>query len=193
MDEEKEKEELKPEHKIFCEEVVIDWNQTRAYMVAYPSSKESSARANASRLIANDNIQAYIEEYQKNLSKATGVTAIRNIMALAQVAYTNVSDLKDDWETNKDWSTLTEDQKAAISEITVSKTEFEGGEKTTVKVKVHDKIKAIMTLNKMLGFEIAEPEKGGGNTGSLTINIGTNGIKELPSHEDDIIDFTENE
>ena len=32
-----------------------------------------------------------------------------------------------------------------------------------------------------------------GNTGSLTINIGTNGIKELPSHEDDIIDFTENE
>ena len=37
-------EEMKPEHRIFCEEVVIDWNQTRAYMVAYPNSQRESAR-----------------------------------------------------------------------------------------------------------------------------------------------------
>jgi phage terminase small subunit len=149
-------EEMKPEHRVFCEEVVIDWNQTRAYMVAYPNCKEESAAANASRLIRKDKVKAYIQEVQKDLSKLTGVTAARNILELKKVAYTNLSDLKKDWDEFKDWDNLTEEQKASISEITVSKVEFEGGEKTMVKVKVHDKIKAIQALNKMLGFDIQE-------------------------------------
>jgi hypothetical protein len=80
------------------------------------------------------------------------------------------------------------------------KTDSDGGEEITITTK---EIPADVGAQKnwianrqrskwRLNPDNQEDEKEG-NTGSLTINIGTNGIKELPSHEDDIIDFTENE
>ena len=192
MDEEKEKEELSNKELRFCEEYVVDWNGARAARVAGYSEK--TAKEQASRMLTKVNVKDHIQEIKDNLSLLSGVTALRNIKELAKVAYTNVSDFKEDWFKFKRFEDLTEDQKAAIAEITHS--ELNIGEdmvKVVEKLKVHDKLKAIAMLNKMFGYDIVEPEKEEGNTGSLTINIGTNGIKELPSHEDDIIDFTENE
>jgi phage terminase small subunit len=192
MDEEKEKEELSNKELRFCEEYVVDWNGARAARVAGYSEK--TAKEQASRMLTKVNVKDHIQEIKDNLSLLSGVTALRNIKELAKVAYTNVSDFKEDWFKFKRFEDLTEDQKAAIAEITHS--ELNIGEdmvKVVEKLKVHDKLKAIAMLNKMFGYDIVEPEKEESNTGSLTINIGTNGIKELPSHEDDIIDFTENE
>jgi phage terminase small subunit len=191
MDEEKEK-PLTDKQRRFCEEYVVDWNGTRAAIAAGYSEK--SAYSMAGENLRKPELKAYIEEIKNDLSRLSGVTALRNIKELAKVAYTNVSDFKEDWFKFKRFEDLTEDQKAAIAEITHS--ELNIGEdmvKVVEKLKVHDKLKAIAMLNKMFGYDIVEPEKEESNTGSLTINIGTNGIKELPSHEDDIIDFTENE
>ena len=41
--------DLKPEHKRFAEEYVIDWNGTRAYQAAYPKASYDTARANQSK------------------------------------------------------------------------------------------------------------------------------------------------
>ena len=151
-----EKEGLKFEHRRFCEEYVIDFNGSRAYKAAYAScKKDSTARANASRLLTKANISAYIEEIQKNLVKLSGVTKLRNILALKDIAYSNVADLKKNWHEFKEWGDLTAAEKAAISEITHTETTI--GEDITlkvVKVKTHDKIKAIAALNKMLGFDM---------------------------------------
>jgi phage terminase small subunit len=185
-------EKLTDKQRRFCEEYVVDWNGTRAAIAAGYSEK--TAYAIAGQNLRKLELKAYIEEIKNDLSRLSGVTALRNIKELAKVAYTNVSDFKEDWFKFKRFEDLTEDQKAAIAEITHS--ELNIGEdmvKVVEKLKVHDKLKAIAMLNKMFGYDIVEPEKEESNTGSLTINIGTNGIKELPSHEDDIIDFTENE
>jgi phage terminase small subunit len=191
MDEEKEK-PLTDKQRRFCEEYVVDWNGKRAAIAAGYS--ENTAKQIATENLSKPYLKDYIEEIKNDLSRLSGVTALRNIKELAKVAYTNVSDFKEDWFKFKRFEDLTEDQKAAIAEITHS--ELNIGEdmvKVVEKLKVHDKLKAIAMLNKMFGYDIVEPEKEESNTGSLTINIGTNGIKELPSHEDDIIDFTENE
>ena len=45
----------------FADEYIISGNATQAYFIAYPSvKKESTARAAASRMLANVNVKAYI-------------------------------------------------------------------------------------------------------------------------------------
>lgn len=49
--------------KIFADEYLKDLNGTRAYKSAYPNvKKDETARANASRLLTNANVKAYIDE-----------------------------------------------------------------------------------------------------------------------------------
>lgn len=151
------KKDLKPEWRRFCEEYVIDWNQTRAYMVAYPSSKYNSAAVNASKLLKNTKVKAYINEIKDNLSEQSGITALGVLLELKKVGFSNISDLKKNWEEFKEWDDLTEAQKAAISEIT--HTETTTGEDSTLKVtkvKLHSKLGAIDRIIKMLGFDATE-------------------------------------
>lgn len=150
--------DLKPEHKRFAEEYVIDWNGTRAYQAAYPKASYDTARANQSKLLANTCIQDYISEIQKDLSKLTGVTAARNILELKKIAYSSMADLKKDWYSLEDYEDLPKEVKDAIFEVQHTETTFgEDGKKEQVKVKMHDKQRAIEILNKMLGFN--EPNK----------------------------------
>ena len=52
----------------FADEYLIDCNATRAYKAAYPSvKKDEAARVNASRLLSNANIRAYIDEQLEKL------------------------------------------------------------------------------------------------------------------------------
>jgi phage terminase small subunit len=76
---------LKPEWKVFAHEYVIDWNGTRAYMVAYPNVKENTAGVNACKLLGNTRIASYIEEIQKDLAKLAGVSALSNIKHLTDI------------------------------------------------------------------------------------------------------------
>jgi len=146
---------LTDKQKRFCEEYVIDWNATRAAKVAGYS--ENTAQVIGSENLSKPIIKQYIEEIQKDLGKLCGVSAARNVLELKKIAYSNISDFKDGWMTEKDFDELTEDQKAALSEIQYSSKTFPGGEENIVKFKLHDKQKAIEGLNKMLGFN--SPEK----------------------------------
>ena len=149
--------ELKPEHRVFAENYVIEWNGTKSYKAAYPNVNDNTAAVNATKLLRNTKIAEYIEEIQNDLGKLCGVSAARNILELKKIAYSNLSDFKDGWMTEKDFDELTLDQKAALSEIQYTTKTFQGGEENIVKFKVHDKQKAIEIINKMLGYN--EPEK----------------------------------
>lgn len=134
----------------FCEEYVIDWNATRAAIAAGYSEK--TARQIATNTLSKVYIREYIDEIQKDLSKLTGVTATRNILELKKIAYSSLASFKNDWMTEKEFNSLTEEQLACISDIQYqTKTTGENTE-TIVRFKLHDKQKAIEILNKMLGF-----------------------------------------
>lgn len=54
--------------KIFADEYIICLNATQAYKKAYPNiKKDEVARANGSRLLANANVKAYIDERLERL------------------------------------------------------------------------------------------------------------------------------
>jgi len=64
---------LTDKQQIFADEYLKDTNGTRAYKVAYPNvKKDSTARANASRLLTNANVKTYVDEQlEKMHSKRT--------------------------------------------------------------------------------------------------------------------------
>jgi phage terminase small subunit len=151
-------------NKIFCREYILDWNATRSYLVAYPDVKDSKvATAAASRLLTNVNIQAYIEEIQKDLEKMAGISRLKVISEHMKLAFSSIAHLHNTWIKRKDFEELTEDQKACIAEIdTKIKTEWEYDadekQKTPinveyVRVKLYDKQKALDSISKMLGYD----------------------------------------
>ena len=54
--------ELTPKQKKFCQEYLKDFNASRAYKAVYKVKSDNQARANGSRLIANDNVSEYLSE-----------------------------------------------------------------------------------------------------------------------------------
>lgn len=77
----------------FCDEYLIDLNGTRAYKAAYPSvKKDETARVNASRLLTNANVKAYIQERQKEREKRTEITQDSVLRELALIAFAKASD-----------------------------------------------------------------------------------------------------
>ena len=60
--------ELTPKQKAFCDEYLKDLNGTRAYKEIYKSAKKDiTARTNASKLLTNTNVKAYIAERMKEI------------------------------------------------------------------------------------------------------------------------------
>lgn len=151
---------LTDRQKRFCEEYVIDWNASRAAREAGYSEKTSGEQGY--QLLQKPLIQAHIEEITKDLQRLAGVSALRNILELKNIAYSNISDVHDSWITLKDWETLPKHIKASIYSIkhstrTVKDEEGNPVSIETVEIKMHDKRQAIEALNKMLGYN--EPEK----------------------------------
>lgn len=72
--------------KRFCDEYLIDCNATRAYKAAYPTVKgDTVASANASRLLGNANIKAYLDEKMQEISSEKVATAEEVIEYLTSV------------------------------------------------------------------------------------------------------------
>lgn len=79
--------------KRFCDEYLIDLNGTRAYRAVYSNVKnDDTARANASRLLANANVKEYIEKRMKAREKRTEITQDMVLRELAAIAFSNGTD-----------------------------------------------------------------------------------------------------
>ena len=124
--------------KIFADKYLIDLNATRAYKVAYPRVKNDDiAAANASRLLRNAKVAAYISERMQERQKRTEVTQDRVIEELAAIAFAKATDFVQISHGNvilTDTSKLSENQIKAIAGIK------EG--KNGIELKLNDKEKA---------------------------------------------------
>ena len=67
---------LNPNQQIFCDEYLIDRNATRAYRKAYPNVKSDDvAKAAGSRLLANVNVSAYLDDQKEQMHRDTIASA----------------------------------------------------------------------------------------------------------------------
>ena len=146
--------------KIFADEYLIDLNATRAYKVAYPRVKNDDiAAANASRLLRNAKVAAYISERMQERQKRTEVTQDRVIEELAAIAFAKATDFVQISHGNvilTDTSKLSENQIKAIAGIKEGKNGFclhhfgilcNGADKY-----LNDKEKALELLGRHLGM-----------------------------------------
>lgn len=153
----------------FCDEYLIDLNATQAAIRAGYSPKGMNKRV--SRMMANEGIQAYIKERQKELEERTEITQDSVLHELALIAFAKASDyakvvekdvmievdgnmvpvLDEDGNQMKYRTVepiltdeLTEDQKKAIAVIKKGRDGFE--------IKPYSKIQALELLGKHLGM-----------------------------------------
>jgi phage terminase small subunit len=141
--------------KAFCYEYIKDWNASRACIAAGYSS--GSAKEIGSENLTKPNIKKFISEIQSDIAKQVGISLFSQLNELKKIAYSDISSYFQDWNELTNFDDLTQDQKAAILEINYKKDIKVRGEDTDidtefVKLKLHEKLKAIEIINKMLGF-----------------------------------------
>ena len=163
-------EELTESQKVFCKEYILDWNATRAYLVAFPSVSNGSARALSSKLLTNVNIKTFLSEIQKDLEKVAGVSRLKVIQEHMKLAFNSIAHLHNTWIERKDFEQLTDDQKACISEISTQVKKYTPKEEAPyeveyVKIKLFDKQKALDSISKMLGYDSPEQINVSGSIG----------------------------
>lgn len=57
-------------HEQFCQELIVHkFNQTKAYMAAYPTARASTAIVNASKLLTKANVIARVDELKVEIAK----------------------------------------------------------------------------------------------------------------------------
>ena len=123
---------LTEKQKRFCDEYLIDFNGTRAYLTAYPACKSSNAaKTNACRTLGKPHVMAYIEKRMKDRERRTEITQDRVLQEYARIGLFDPRKLFHDDGRPKNISELDDDTAAALAGLDVQETyEFIGGEKT---------------------------------------------------------------
>lgn len=81
-----------PRHEVFCREVAVHSNATKAYMQAFPAASYNTARANGCRLFSDLIIQKRITEIQGERLDSLEVTHKKIIQELAKMAFVDERD-----------------------------------------------------------------------------------------------------
>ncbi len=145
-------EAITEKQKAFVEEYLVDLNATRAYKAIYKNcKKDETAQVNASRLLRNAKVSAYLAQRQKELQKRTEVTQESVLSELAAIAFADVADyvqVIDEGGLPMVCLTPTKDipasKRAAIAGIKQGNNGIE--------VKLHNKLDALDKLGRHLGL-----------------------------------------
>ena len=141
---------MTPKQQRFVEEYLIDLNATQAAIRAGYSKK--TAVKIGTQVLGKTSVQKAIERALARRSARTEVTQDRIIKELARIAFIDPRKIFE-WGpsgvTLRESEELTDDDAAAVSEISQISTEFG----RNIKAKLHDKIKALDLLMKHMGMQ----------------------------------------
>jgi phage terminase small subunit len=148
---------LSPKQVRFIEEYLVDLNGKQAAIRAGYSAK--TAETQASRLLRNAKVRAEFERRQAKLAEKLEITQERIIGELAKLGFANMLDYMrrgPDGDPYLDFSALSRDQAAALTEVTVEDFKDGRGEDARdvrrVKFKLADKRAALVDLGRHLGI-----------------------------------------
>ena len=160
----------------FVEEYLIDLNATRAATRAGYSEK--TAYSQGDRLLKNVEVSAAVEKAKAARSKRTEITQDRVLNELALLGFSNMQDYMrsgPDGDPYLDFSGLTREQAAALTEVTVEDFKDGRGDDARavkrVKFRLADKRAALVDIGKHLGMFKERVEHSGGVTFELVNDI----------------------
>lgn len=152
-----------PRHETFCQEYLKTGNASEAFRVAYPHSskwKSKTVNERASNLLKTDKVQTRVEELQMEQQKRCAITKDRVLAELGKIAFSDFASIYDKLvNQNLSIADLSPEEKAAIKSITARKavTSDDGAVSKVpieiIKIELHDKLKAIERICRMLGFD----------------------------------------
>lgn len=161
---------LTAKQQCFVAEYLVDLNATQAAIRAGYS--ENTAAVIGYENLTKPPIQAAIAAAMADRAKRTEVTQDRVVKELAKIGFANMKNYMragGDGDPYLDFSVLTEDQTAALAEVTVDDYVDGRGENARavkrVKFKLHDKRAALVDLGRHLGIFKDKIE----HSGSLTL------------------------
>lgn len=155
----------------FCEEYIIDLNASQAAIRAGYS--EDTARSIASELLTKPDIQLCISELKQAISNKNEGLAQAVIDELKLLGFSNIQDFLAEENEIKDLSKVPRSHAACVESVKKTITEFQGsaessGTKTSVQIKMYDKISALEKLGRHLGiFEADNRQK----SATITVSI----------------------
>lgn len=154
------KKKISPKLKAAAHEYIKDWNIYRAMVTAGYS--HNYAKAQGYRMLENVGFVEYVEKIKNDIATEAGISKLSLISELKKIAFSDITNIQQDWITRKDFDELPNDVKACIQEISssIKKTQGKKGkeiETEYVKIKFHDKTKAIQDIMKAMGWN--EPSK----------------------------------
>lgn len=148
---------LTPKIQCFVNEYIVDLNGTQAAIRAGYSAR--TANVQASQLLAKPNVQAAVQAAMAKREARTEITQDMVLKELAKIGFANMQDymrVGPDGDPVLDFSALTREQAAALSEVTVEDFVDGRGEDARdvkrVKFKLADKRAALVDIGKHLGM-----------------------------------------
>lgn len=144
---------LTDKQKCFCEQYLLDFNATAAYIRAGYTGK--AAEVNASRLLTNDKVQAYLAVLRSRVTERAEVTLEKTVREIARIAFSNITTALTFNESGvvfRDSETLPEDVTAAIESVSFSESETKGGINRRCSLKFHNKTAALTLLADYFGI-----------------------------------------
>jgi len=184
------KAKLTEKERLFCHQYIIDWNGARSARTAGYS--ENTCSEIAYENLRKPHLKQYIDLIKNNLEEESGISKLRNLKELSKIAYSNISDLHDDWIELASWNQIKDSNPELLATIESidTKTEYrtiktDGDNEQVieikfVKIKLYGKTVAIDMINKMLGYNMAEKK-----------DLTTNGKDLNPNIIIEIIDSTD--
>ncbi len=153
-------------HDRFCREYIKDLNGTRAAIAAGYAKK--SAHVTASQLLSNPKVKELLAELTKKHADKLDLSTEKVLSELSSMGFSNMLDYIKTTEEGGayvDLSSLTQEQAAAIQEVTVDEyVEGKGKHARKVKrtkLKLVDKIRSLELLGKHLKLFTERVEVGG--------------------------------
>lgn len=143
----------------FCSRYLECGNASEAYRYAYDCSNMSNnAVWNASSiLLDNPKVTQRIKELQASFQKRTEITKERVLNELVKIGFSSIAYMHNSWIDRVEFDQLTDDQKACIKSIQtkVEKRSYDDEVRNVemVKIELYDKLAALNSINKMLGFD----------------------------------------
>lgn len=147
--------QLEARVKLFCDRYLIHFNGTKAAEEAGYSKK--TAPQQASRLLKNVKVQAYLSARKEKMAEKLEITQERILQELGRIALSDIRRYYNADGSLKSVSELDDDAAAALSGIEADEL-WEGfGEHRkqvgiTKKIKRFDKIAAVTQISKMMGW-----------------------------------------
>lgn len=159
-----------PKHERFAQELARGKSQAEAYETAgYKPSEQ-----HACRLARNGKISARVAKLLEGAAKRAEISIADVISELAKIGFANMADYMragPDGDPYLDFSALSRDQAAALSEVTVEDFKDGRGEDARavrrVKFKLSDKRAALVDIGKHLGAFVDRVELTGKDGGTI--------------------------